>query len=221
MGRVITVVAKIVVGLGLVGWVAACDRSPPVTAPLNTPPAAEGPPPPPAGAFLAQMDPPQVSQLASLGVEVVVPGQVPPSFTIVDLRVDQGDPGPGYLVVYQNDRNQCFAVEFAADGIGDPPATENRLPLQPPLFGDRGYGLNYGPFADPNLRAQFPQSNLFTDWLIGSSGAYRLVGATYLHDLFESLQTCQDVAPEEAVALTESLTVLTTDPMGEPTVAPP
>lgn len=213
--------AMLVVGL------VACDRADTTSMPLDQAPAAptaEGPPPPPEGAFLAQMAPAQTSQLTSLGVEVVVPGQVPPSFSIVELRVDQGDPGPGYLVVYQNNLDQCFAVEFAAEGIGDPPPTENRLPIQPPLFrdpvgdqvGDRGYGLNYGPFAEADMQAQFPESNLFTDWMIGPSGAYRLIGATYIGDLFEALRGCEDIAPEEAVALAESLTVLTTDPMGEP-----
>lgn len=199
----------------------ACDRqrlgSPgqdvETSAPLNAPGPAV-PPPPPEGAFLAQMPPAQTSQLTSLGVEVVVPGQVPPTFSIVEMRVDQGDTGPGYLVVYQNNRSQCFAIEFAASGIGDPPATESRVPIQPPLFNDQDYGLNYGPFTDADLRAD-PHSNLFTDWLIGSSGAYRLIGATYIGDLFESLQGCEDITPEEAVALAESLTVLSADPMGE------
>ncbi|MGF1519565.1 MAG: hypothetical protein ACFCVB_17430 [Nodosilinea sp.] len=211
----------------LVMGLVACDRADTTSMPLDqapAPPTAEGPPPPPEGAFLAQMAPDQTSQLTSLGVEVVVPGEVPPSFSIVELRVDQGDPGPGYLVVYQNHLNQCFAVEFASEGIGDPPATENRLPIQPPLFrdavgdpaSDQGYGLNHGPFAEADMQAQFPEANLFTDWLIGPSGAYRLIGATYIGDLFETLRGCEDVAPEDAVALAESLTVLTTDPMGEP-----
>ena len=185
------------------------------SAPLNAP-TVDGPPPPPEGAFLGQMSPTQTGQLASLGVDIIVPGQVPPSFAIVEMRVDQSDSGPGYLVVYQSEGGQCFAVEFAATGVGDPPATESRLPIQPPLFGDRGYGLNYGPFTDASLSAEFPESNLFTDWLMGRSGAYRLVGATYIGDLFEDLQDCEDISPEEAVALAESLTVLTDDPMGEP-----
>ncbi|MGB3308888.1 MAG: hypothetical protein WBG32_24225 [Nodosilinea sp.] len=214
----------------IAGGLPACDsqRSGPQSqsptspsAPLNAPGPAEVPPPPPEGAFLGQMSPPQTDQLTRLGVEVIVPGQVPPSFSIVEMRVDQSDSGPGYLVVYQNEGGQCFAVEFAAEGIGDPPATENRVPIQPPLFGDRGYGLNYGPFTDADLSAEFPQSNLFTDWLIGRSGAYRLVGATYIGDLFETLQNCADIAPEEAVALAESLTVLRGDPMGEPIEAAP
>ena len=195
----------------------ACRAENP-SVPLTSDPASPslgGPPPPPEGAFLGQMPPAQTSQLTSLGVDVVVPGGVPPDFAIAELRVDQGDPGPGYLVVYQNAANQCFAVEFASDGIGDPPATANRRAIQPPLFGE-GYGLNYGPFADADMQAQFPESNLFTDWMIGPSGAYRLIGVSYIGDLFEDLRGCEDVAPEKAVALAESLTVITNDPMGEP-----
>jgi hypothetical protein len=169
------------------------------------------------------MSPEQTSQLNSLGVDVVVPGEVPPSFSIVEMRIDQSD--PAYLVVYQNAINQCFAVEFAATGIGDSPDTEGRLPIQPPLFSppdaDPGYGLNYGPFADVDMQAQFPESNLFTDWLIGPSGAYRLIGATYIGDLFEPLRGCKDLAPQDAAGLAESLTVLTTDPMGEIIESPP
>ncbi|PZV08737.1 MAG: hypothetical protein DCF32_04010 [Leptolyngbya sp.] len=222
-----TQIAKVATALLLVvGLTSACDRPSPTatSAPLDTP-VIEGPPPPPEGAFLAQMSPTQTSQLTSLGVEVVVPGQVPPTFAIAEIRVDSSDSGPGYLVVYQSNapegaasgqRSQCFAVEFAAEGVGDPPATENRVPIQPPLFGDQGYGLNYGPFVDADVRAELPDSNLFTDWMVGTSGAYRLVGASYIGDLFESLQTCEDVSPEEAVTLAESFTVLTAEPMGDP-----
>lgn len=184
------------------------------SAPLDTPGPSGGPPPPPEGAFLGQMSPTQTSQLTGLGVDVVVPGQVPPSFSIVEMRADQSD--PSYLVVYQNDSGQCFAVEFATGGIGDLPATESRVPIRPPLFGDKGYGLNYGPFTDADLSAKFPESNLFTDWLMGRSGSYRLIGATYIGELFESLQTCQDIAPEEAVTLAESLTVLSGSSIGDP-----
>lgn len=218
-----TTQTKVAAALLVIGLASACDRQPPTatpSAPLDTP-LAEAPPPPPEGAFLAQMSPTQTSQLTSLGVEVVVPGQVPPSFAIAEMRVDSSDTGLGYLVVYQNDRSQCFAVEFAAGGIGDSPATESRTPIQPPLFGDQGYGLNYGPYTDASLRAQFPDSNLFTDWMLGLSGAYRLVGASYIGDLFESLQTCEDVSPEEAVALAESFTVLTAEPMADPPSSTP
>ncbi|PSN12529.1 hypothetical protein C7293_19715, partial [filamentous cyanobacterium CCT1] len=79
----------------LAAGVAACDgpRVGPVgqssadtSAPLDAP--AVSPPPPPEGAFLGQMSPTQTSQLTSLGVDVIVPGQVPPSFSVVEMRVD-------------------------------------------------------------------------------------------------------------------------------------
>jgi hypothetical protein len=204
----------------LVAFTVACDRTPQsnptATAPLNSPDTpAPGPPPPPAGAFLAQLSPEQTQQLSSLGIDVVVPGVVPPTFAVADLRIDQGDIGLGYIIVYQDPGNRCFAVEFAAGGIGDPAATQNRIPIQPPLFGDQGYGLNYGELAEVELRSQFPGTNLYTDWLAGRSGFYRLMGASYINDLFPALQGCQDIDPETAVALVESFTLLTSEPMGE------
>ncbi|WP_017297483.1 hypothetical protein [Nodosilinea nodulosa] len=218
-----TKLAKIITALLIVGLLTACNGQPQTSqgqnfadtsTPLNAAGPSGGPPPPPEGAFLAQMSPSQTSQLTSLGVDVVVPGQVPPSFAIVEMRVDQS--GPSYLVVYQNDSRQCFAVEFAAAGFDAPPATENSAPIHPPLFGDRDYNLHYGPFTDADLRAKFGDANLFTDWLIGSSGAYRLIGASYIGELFEALKECQDISPEQGVALAESLTVLNGDPTGDP-----
>lgn len=221
--------APLMIGL----TVAACEGQPPdpgaassETEPLGSaPPGGEppspGPPPPPAGAFLAQLPPEQTSQLTNLGVAVVVPGVVPPTFSVVEIRTDQAAdsaaPGAGvsYLVVYQSTDNRCFAVEFAADGIGDPPATESRLPMQPPLFKDQDYGLNYGPFAEPQMREQMPGSNLYSDWLIGPSGAYRLVGAAYIGSLFQDLSGCADVAPQEAVSIVESFTVLAPAVIGD------
>ena len=202
----------------LIGLSIGCDRPDPTTAPLDTnaaPPAPEVPPPPPDGAFLGQLPPEQTAQLQSLGIDVVIPGEVPPIFSVVEVRLDQADGGLGYFIVYQSQDNQCFAVEFAADGIGSPPATVNRRPIQPPLFADQNYGLNYGPFEDGELRSQFPDDNLYTDWLIGLSGAYRLIGASYITELFPPMQGCQDLSPDEAVALVESFTVLTVDPTGD------
>lgn len=210
-------------GAGLIMLMAlgtACERSPSttensdLTAPLPQGTDPVTPPPPPEGAFLGQLSPEQTAQLNGLGVDVIVPGAVPSSFRVVDLRISQGDMGLGYIVVYQSTDNQCFGVEFADSGIGDPPATENRRPIQPPLFGNDTYGLNYGEFAEADLRSQFPGSNLFTDWLIGRSGAYRLMGVTLLNSFFPDLN-CQDVPPETAVDIVESFTILTTDPMGE------
>ena len=188
-------------------------------APESVPPA---PPPPPEGAYLAQLPPEQTSQLTNLGVDVVAPGAVPPTFSVVDIRTVQPDAeapgldmGASYMVVYQDPTNRCFAVEFAADGMGTPPATENRIPIQSPLFNDQDYGLNYGPFQDEAIRVQFPGSNLYSDWLIGPAGAYRLIGSTYISDFFPALKGCQDIAPEAAVSIVESFTVLTPQAMGD------
>ncbi|MBD0336652.1 MAG: hypothetical protein ICV62_14280, partial [Cyanobacteria bacterium Co-bin13] len=75
---------------GLAFFLGACDAfsSAPDqdTAPLGEPEAALPPPPPPQGAFLAQLTPEQTAQLNALGVEVVAPGLVPPTFSVVDIR---------------------------------------------------------------------------------------------------------------------------------------
>lgn len=179
---------------------------------------SSAPPPPPPGAFLAQLAPDQMAQLASLGIDVVVPGTVPPSFQVADLRISQGDMGLSYLIVYQNADNQCFAVEFADGGTSPPPATESRLPIQPPLFtdenGNPSYGLNYGKYSDPEWQAKFPDPNLYTDWLAGPSGSYRLTGAADIKALFATFDQCKDVDPQTAVDLVESFTLITAEPMG-------
>jgi len=179
---------------------------------------SSAPPPPPPGAFLAQLAPDQMAQLASLGIDVVVPGNVPPSFQVADLRISQGDMGLSYLIVYQNADNQCFAVEFADGGTSPPPATESRLPIQPPLFtdenGNPSYGLNYGKYSDPEWQAKFPDPNLYTDWLAGPSGSYRLTGAADIKALFATFDQCKDVDPQTAVDLVESFTLITAEPMG-------
>lgn len=211
----------IAAGLAM-GLIAACDRraAQNSTAPLTpSDPISDlplAPPPPPEGSFLAQLAPAQISRLSNLGIEVVVPGAVPPSFAVADLRLDQGDDGStSYIILYQDATNRCFAIEFATTGISAPPATEDRLPIAPPLFNSQSYGLSYGQFKEVALRDKFPGSNLYSDWLMGSSGAYRLVGAAYIGDLFPSLQGCQDLSPDEAVAMVESLTVLTPEMIGD------
>ncbi len=182
------------------------------------PTAPTAPPPPPPGAFLAQLSPDQVAQLTSLGIDVVVPGTVPPAFQVADLRITQGDTDLSYLIVYQNAENQCFAVEFADSGTSPPPATESRLPIKPPLFtqenGGPSYSLNYGKYSDPAWQAKFPDSNLYTDWLAGPSGYYRLTGAADIKALFATFDHCKDVDPKTAVDLVESFTLITTAPMG-------
>lgn len=218
--------------VGLSALMVGCDSSqetatiaPPDTAPLNadsaTPPA---PPPPPQGSFLAQLSPEQVNQLKALGAEVVVPGVVPPTFSVAEIRGkaatgDGPDGGAAYSILYRDGGNRCFAIEFASSGIGDMPATEQRLPIAPPLFENKGYGLNYGLYQDEGLRSQFPDPELYTDWLTNEAGAYRLIGASYINAAFPSQAPCQDISPEEAKQIAESLTVIEPEVMGDGVVA--
>lgn len=207
--------------------VVSCQPSPPPTvdsgppplesAPLDSLPAETTPPPPPEGAFLGQISPTQVSQLNSLGIEVVVPGVIPPGFKVAELRITQGEAALGYMIVYQHPgtegQGQCFAVEFTREGMGDPPAVTEKRSLKPPLFKGQSYELHYGQFTEPALQRQFPGGALYSDWLQGASGAYRLIGAVLIGQLFPALQGCQDVTPTQAVELVENFTVLAADPM--------
>jgi hypothetical protein len=215
-------------GVLLLALAGGCDRNAqPLSEPLDAETlspdggdAASGdslsePPPPPPEAFLGQLPPAETSQLNNLGVAVMVPGTVPPSFSLATMRTDQQDTSIGYILVYQDAANRCFAIEFASDGIGDPPATQQRLPVQTPGFEGQDYGLNYGPFIDEAMQQQFPGDNLYTDWLTGTDGFYRLVGAAYVGELFTALTGCTDVSPEEAVAIVESLTPLNPTAIGD------
>ena len=190
------------------------DSGPP---PLDSLPAEPPPPPPPEGAFLGRISPTQVSQLNSLGVEVVVPGVIPPGFKVVELRITQGEGALGYMIVYQHsgteEPGQCFAVEFSREGMGDPPATAEKRSLKPPLFKGQNYELHHGQFTEPALQRQFPGGALYSDWLQGASGAYRLIGAVLIGQLFPALQGCQDVTPAQAVELVENFTLLAANPM--------
>lgn len=204
-------------GLVLVGLVACGSpeaASPPDTAAAPEPtggPAPE-PPPPPQQAFLALLTPEQTAALRALQVPIVVPTAIPAGFAVSQVitepaGADLGD--PNYQLLYRGPDDRCFVVEYAAGGVGDIPATAYRVPVQPPLFPGEAYGLNYGPYADPDLRSQFPEPELASDWLIGEQGAYRLAGAAYINDTLAPTPPCQDIDPDTAVTLIESLTLLT------------
>ncbi|HEY9736884.1 MAG TPA: hypothetical protein V6D06_11395 [Trichocoleus sp.] len=204
---------------------AASTIAPPDTAPLNADSAAPpAPPPPPQGAFLAQLSPEQTAQLKALGAEVVVPGVVPPTFVVLDIRGtaatgDGADSGAAYSILYRDGGNRCFAIEFASSGIGDMPETEQRLPIAPPLFAGKSYGLNYGLYKDEELRSQYPDPELYTDWLTTPNGAYRLIGASYINATFTDQAPCQDISPAEAKQIVESMTVIEPEVMGDGVVA--
>ena len=189
------------------------------TPPPDTADAPEAPPPPPERAFLAHLPPEQTARLNRLGIEVVAPSAVPPDFSVAEVLTfaTEGN-SPIYNIIYRDSQNRCFAVEFATDTLGDMPATRERVAIAPPMFPGSDYGLNYGHFRDKQMRDQFPETNLFTDWLLGAQGAYRIVGATYINNTFPQFSNCRDISPKEAISLAESLTVITPEILGDGTV---
>lgn len=180
-------------------WLVACEPKPTVEPPTLEAPA---PPPPPSGSFLAQLAPDQTAQLNQLGVEVVVPGVVPPGFRVAATAMDDA----GYTIAYRNDQSRCFGVEFSRNPA-DSPAMAQAIPVSPPLFSEGDYALNF------ELPADSPRG-LASDWLLGSQGAYRLVGSPSLN-AFEGLSDCQNVDPEMAVEIIESFTIISPDIVGD------
>ena len=157
-----------------------------------------------------------MAELKTLGVPVVIPTAIPAGFAVAQVTVDKGnDRDQGYSILYQDPDNRCFLVEFTAGGIGGTPTTEYRIPLKPPLFPALDYGLNYGPFVDPELRSQFPEPELMSDWLEHGGGFYRLAGAAYINETQTPSAPCQDLTPEAAVTIIDSLTEVTDDITGD------
>ncbi|MEL7316957.1 MAG: hypothetical protein AAFN08_18765 [Cyanobacteria bacterium J06559_3] len=179
------------------------------------PPVADGPPPPPSAAFIALLSPEKAAEIEAMGVPLVVPTAIPAGFAVEQVMTSQSENFSSYQILYRDGGDRCFVVEFAAGGVGDIPATEYRLPIEPPLFSGGEYGLNYGGYVDSDLRAQFPEPELVSDWLIGDNGVYRLAGAAYINDALTPARPCQDITPEEAVEVVESLALVTDDIGGD------
>lgn len=174
---------------------------------------SEAPPPPPEGAFIAQLTPEQNQKLLDLGIDVAIPTQIPSGFQAISVVTGTQAEGPSYMLIYQDQLNRCFAIEHTSGGVGGLPDIENKVPLNPSIFGE-GYTLYHGVYTDPSLRADFPEANLISDWMGGSSGFYRLVGAAYLMQNYPEL-TCENLSPTEAVQVVDSLTYLQTEVIGD------
>ncbi|WP_080810965.1 hypothetical protein [Halomicronema hongdechloris] len=175
-----------------------CEATPQAELSSETaPPTTAAPPPPPQGAFLAQLSPAVKQQLDSLGVPIAVPTSLPAEMSLV--AVESRPAPPYYLLIYRDNRDRCFAIEFAPAG-NNPAGASQTLPLQPPQFANGEYQLHY---------SQAPAaSQLRSDWLRGEAGLYRLVGAAYINERLQGQAACQDITPDEAVQIINSMVYL-------------
>lgn len=185
-----------------VGDSVAGDTAPSETNTLST----EAPPPPPSNSYLAHLSPNVANQLVNLGINIVIPTYLTPNMTLANYGVSDTSSGedPYYWLVYRDDQNRCFAIEYAASRTSTSPL-EHQAPIDSALFGD-GYRLHHGKFID-----QRPESDLFTDWLVGNDGFYRLIGAGLVNAQNYEQNACSNITVEEAINIAESLSYLPTD----------
>ncbi|MEM9484124.1 MAG: hypothetical protein AAGA83_10585, partial [Cyanobacteria bacterium P01_F01_bin.116] len=209
----------------LLAILVSCQAAPPATSPDtsvapeatpsnvpppdNLPPPGKLPPPPPANSYLAQLPPDAANQLVALDINIAIPTYLPPNMTLANYDVGTTEAGtPYYWLVYRNDQNRCFAIEYAASSIENM-SLENQETLALTTFGD-DYHLYHGKF--PNGGAgELPTSDLFTEWLEGEDGFYRLVGAGLVNAQNYGQKDCVNIAVKEAIAVAESLSYLPTD----------
>lgn len=170
------------------------------------------PPPPPADSFLAQIPPDIATELNALEIPIIAPTYLPDGFDLVDYEAGVNEAanetvgaGPYYWLVYRDDTQRCFAIEYTSGGIGGPTLAQS-MPINSPLFGS-GYALYHGPFEDPNLATEFPEEDLFSDWLQKDTGFYRLIGAQLTMQTYKQ-SNCKNLPPEEAVKVIESMAYL-------------
>ncbi|MEA5463036.1 hypothetical protein [Leptothoe sp. PORK10 BA2] len=175
-------------------------------------PLGSAPPPPPPNSYLAQLPPEATNQLVSLNIDIAIPTYLPPTMTLANYGVgtaaEETGGGAYYWLVYRDEKNRCFAIEYTANGTDDI-SLENQVPVDTVLFG-AGYSLYHGKF--PNGGAgELPESDFFTDWLAGEDGFYRLVGAGLINSQDYGQGDCSNISVKEAISITESLSYLPTD----------
>lgn len=180
--------------------------APTITAPVD----AAAPPPPPPNSYLAHLPPDATNQLASLDINIVIPTYLTQNMTLANYGVGTSaeDGGPYYWLVYRDPQNRCFAIEYTADGIGDT-SLENQEPLAITLFGE-DYSLYHGKFPNGD-NGPLSEADLFTDWLAGEDGFYRLIGAGLVNARDYGQGDCTNLTVAEAVTVAESLSYLPSD----------
>ena len=206
---------------------AACSREAPVanSAPDELPVATQDleaapPPPPPQSAFIAAITPEQSAQIKALDVPFVLPTAIPEGFLVEQVNVTQDERFASYQLLYRDAGDRCFVIEHTSGGIGGTPETESRVSVNPPAINDAtDYGLNYGSYTAPDLRAQFPEPNLSSDWLPIATGFYRFAGAAYINNALAVTAPCENISVDEAVTVIESLALISPEIQGDS--APP
>ena len=170
------------------------------------------PPPPPPNSYLAQLPPEATNLLVSLNIAIAIPTYLPPAMTLANYGAGDAAEGVGggayYWLVYRDNNDRCFAIEYAANGI-ETMSLENQDPLNSGLFGE-GYTLYHGNFPNGG-DGELPESDLFTDWFDGEDGFYRLVGAGLINGQDYGQGDCSNITIKEAIAVAESLSYLPTD----------
>lgn len=167
------------------------------------------PPAPPPNAYLAQLPPEATNQLTNLAIDIAIPTYLPQQMTLASYGVGQPTADPRYYwLVYRDDQNRCFAIEYMSAGINEM-SLENQEPLETPLFGEN-YSLYHGKFPNGGT-GELPESDLFTDWLKGNEGFYRLVGAGLVNSQDYGQKDCGNITIKEAISVAESLSYLPTD----------
>ncbi len=140
----------------------------------------------------------------------MIPTYLTQNMTLANYGVGETSDNNGayYWLVYRDNQNRCFAIEYASDGIEDI-SLENQAPLTSELFG-QGYNLYHGKFPNGG-DGELPERDLFTDWLVGEDGFYRLIGSGLINAQDYGQGDCKNITVAEAITITESFSYLPTD----------
>jgi hypothetical protein len=144
----------------------------------------------------------QRQQLRSLDAKIILPSYIPQGFHLSDVRILSED-RKGYAVLFENTDNTCFLVEGTDTGMDEGIELEGILAIDSPLFG-QGYMINYGRPKDPALQQQFPEADLYSDWMKIGEYFYRLSGSLIAREDYDYPNCRQDISPSEAVKVIES-----------------
>jgi hypothetical protein len=151
----------------------------------------------------------QIQRLKSLNRKIAVPAYIPPGFKVADVQIKSCPDGisscrfgPSYAIVYQGENNSCFAIEATGGGVGGP-VLEFELPINSPVFGKSQ--LYYGRF-DHEMREGNASPTIFSDWLGDVANNPNLLFVRFAGSgASQFVQNCNNISPEEAVKVTESL----------------